>query len=130
MIKAARHLPLLVLLTACAYASDFESSLDPENIAFQQITPAPEAPAALRADADYCDYYAALSYYSEAAYKAEQGTDAYLEAYIAGSYLRGKVDALDPGPRAAGEPALCSREGAGHEPSKRVIAELRKAFAT
>jgi len=116
-----------MLLSICSYASDFEKSLGPENIASQQIAPAPKAPVFLRAAADYRDYYAALSYYSEVAYKSEPGSDAYLEAYIAGNYLRGKVDALYAG-LPAGDSAPGTRAVAVREPSRKVKAELRKAF--
>ena len=128
-MKITGFLPLLLILPACAYSSDFEKALASENIAVQQITPAPRAPGIQRVMSDYRDYYDTLSYYSEAAYRAEPGTDAYLEAYIAGNYLRNKVDAMGDGLRAAGAQVPdMSHAPAVQAPSKRVLAELRGTF--
>jgi peptidoglycan/xylan/chitin deacetylase (PgdA/CDA1 family) len=129
MTKNTGSLALLLLLPGCGYASGFEEDLVPENISSQQIPPAPEASGLQKAAPGYGDYYAALSYYSDIAYRASPGTDAYLEAYLAGNYLRGKVDALAAG-RSAGD------NGAGMKtagtslpvPSESVLAEVRDVF--
>ena len=129
MSKIIKLLPFLFLSSVFSAAAEFEKDLTLENAAAQKVPAAPEAPVIYGTAADYDGYLATLSYYSNVAYKAVPGTDAYLEASIAGDYLRGKADAIEAELRAAGKPLpLAGAPGRDLLPSEKIMAELRGVF--
>ena len=131
-MKNAGYLPLLLLFPVCAGASDFERALAPEKIIEQRVIPAPEASAVRQAPPGYCDYYETLAYYSDEAYKAVPGTDAYFEASMSGSYLRNKVDEIEAAAglsRSSSLPPQCSLRPL-QGPVESVSAELRETFGS
>ncbi|MCX5784763.1 MAG: polysaccharide deacetylase family protein [Elusimicrobia bacterium] len=129
MPKILKLLPFLLLFSVFSAAAEFEKDLTLESAARQEVPAPPEASAIDRTAPDYGGYLAALSYYSDVAYKGVPGTEAYLEASIAGDYLRGKVDEIETGLRAAGKP-IPSEGVPGRDclPSEKVMAELRGVF--
>jgi peptidoglycan/xylan/chitin deacetylase (PgdA/CDA1 family) len=124
-MKTAVILSALISLNALPSAAGaFEDSLSSDNI-FSAEVPAPPAPAGDEtAGAAYARYTAALNHYSEMAFRSEPGTEAYMEAYLAASYLRDRLEPL--GGTAAAKSARIDLDFA--RPDAATLAEVADFF--
>jgi len=122
-------LSFLLLFPAFSAAAEFEQDLTLESAVGREVPAAPEAQVVDGAAADYEGYLATLAYYSDIAYQAVPGTEDYLEASIAGDYLRRKVDEIEAGLGASGSPMSLNGDPVRlHLPSEKVMSELRGVF--
>ena len=94
----------VIALAVCGGASASGFGISKNNISSVEVPAAPAPSPDRRALlAEYYEYYAALKTYSETAYRAPQGSAAYLEASAAGRYLRARLQAMAE--RLGGEPS-------------------------
>ncbi|MBI4655121.1 MAG: polysaccharide deacetylase family protein, partial [Elusimicrobia bacterium] len=99
-----------------AHAGDFKSNLPP-------LSP-PSAPREEFSVPTDEEYYAALAYYSNLAYDSEPGSDEYVEACMAGKYLRNKMVSMGKNFSVLNS---CV-DKYPHAPPERVFAEIRSVF--
>lgn len=104
MTKKMLTLAAALLSAACLKAQASGFSLSAEQVRAVEVPAAPAPSPDRRALlAEYQEYYSALKDHSETAYRAPQGSPAYLEASAAGRYLRARLQSMAE--RLGGEPA-------------------------
>ncbi len=88
---------LIIVFVIAQVFSMYSEALEDFNFkkAHQDISiPAPSFQTKNTLKASYEEYLSALNYYSEVAYNSDPSSDRYIEAFLAGNYLRRKIESI------------------------------------